>query len=1085
MKQLNYVIGLDLGINNVGWSIVNLDSHEIEKCGVRLFNVSDDAQNRRNARSVRRRIKRQKNRINDSIRLFQKIGFNESPCIDDKLLDKRVKALNYKIEKIDIINIVKYFMSHRGYIPFNDEEVNFISLDGKLPCQYYYDLLNKNGKIRALNETVKTSDLKKELDAILDTQIVYYPELKEIKDKIIDIFCRKREFWEGPGGINSLSPFGRFKTEEDILEYKERKKENESYEKYLFEELIGNCNVIYLNEKCAPIANIYAQKFNLLNDFINITFNNIDDTLNRELFREVDNGYKLSDIGLESIIDYCINCDTTLRLEKMFKELFNLPLENATGYRQDKNKKIEMSTLEVYRSILRILKKENIEIPNWLKDYELYNILMYYINVVPSSLMLVEMINKDKKFKNILSDEDNKILSKIFQTIKSKASGYHSLSEKALIKSINDMLATGLNYQQVRKKFNYDKAFKEQCAKNYVKENGTVQLSNKFIDDLIASPQVKKTLRQSIKVINAIIKEKKALPYCIAVESEKEVNGHDKINEINAEQKIRETLRKNAINIIENNGYTISESLITKVMLYDEINGYCPYCNNQKINLKDVLDNRIEIEHILPLSQSADDSYNNKTLSCRQCNDSKSNKTPYDWKKYSDYDEFKQRIIENKKYSTNKKLNFLFEEDLNKYSIRFINRNLRDTAYATKELINQIKMFNYYLDDKYNKTIKTLSTPGQITHKIRDNYNLEKNRDIGKFHHAVDASIVASIADTNIGEIIINSQNDGKYWIVDKKNRIDETKRKTLANYLRNISIDKYIEYIKNIDRDEKILISSQVNKSVQGKLSDANVSKFIKIGDTLNKVSQIDNIYEEDTKKLSEYFEESANKRLMIRDNNPKLFNKLREIYYQYKDIKGNPFKNYCFDKNGGEGFEEIKKFDALKHGIKSSDKTGSPVVIKLRYYSKVGSPYMLENSKVNKNKNTLIGLDNLKQFCTEIYYDKDRNKFAFLPIFSVSVDLNKKIIDRENNYYKVIKDLYLKSSNVEYITTVYNGNYIEAKKKKGHVIRGIYSYFHKKNNALILKNDDAFSGSDLSITIYDIDVLGNKKERLTYSLK
>ena len=31
---MKYIIGLDLGINNVGWSIVNQETNEIVDCGV-------------------------------------------------------------------------------------------------------------------------------------------------------------------------------------------------------------------------------------------------------------------------------------------------------------------------------------------------------------------------------------------------------------------------------------------------------------------------------------------------------------------------------------------------------------------------------------------------------------------------------------------------------------------------------------------------------------------------------------------------------------------------------------------------------------------------------------------------------------------------------------------------------------------------------------------------------------------------------------------------------------------------------------------------------------------------------------------
>ncbi|MBO5474918.1 MAG: hypothetical protein J5982_00255 [Bacilli bacterium] len=47
-----YVIGLDLGINNFVWSILNAEDKTLVKAGVRSFAVSESAENRRNARSI-------------------------------------------------------------------------------------------------------------------------------------------------------------------------------------------------------------------------------------------------------------------------------------------------------------------------------------------------------------------------------------------------------------------------------------------------------------------------------------------------------------------------------------------------------------------------------------------------------------------------------------------------------------------------------------------------------------------------------------------------------------------------------------------------------------------------------------------------------------------------------------------------------------------------------------------------------------------------------------------------------------------------------------------------------------------------
>ena len=82
-------------------------------------------------------------------------------------------------------------------------------------------------------------------------------------------------------------------------------------------------------------------------------------------------------------------------------------------------------------------------------------------------------------------------------------------------------------------------------------------------------------------------------------------------------------------------------------------------------------------------------------------------------------------------------------------------------------------------------------------------------------------------------------------------------------------------------------------------------------------------------------------------------------------------------------------------------------------------------------------------------------------------------------------MKETYLKGLNLKYITTIYNGDYISFIKKNNEKCEGVYAYYHKTNNMLILKNGLTFTRSDKSFTIYDVDVLGNKKERLTYSIK
>lgn len=60
------ILGLDLGITSVGYGIIEEDTYEIIKYGVRLFdeNTADENKKRRSFRSTRRLKSRKRNRIN-------------------------------------------------------------------------------------------------------------------------------------------------------------------------------------------------------------------------------------------------------------------------------------------------------------------------------------------------------------------------------------------------------------------------------------------------------------------------------------------------------------------------------------------------------------------------------------------------------------------------------------------------------------------------------------------------------------------------------------------------------------------------------------------------------------------------------------------------------------------------------------------------------------------------------------------------------------------------------------------------------------------------------------------------------------
>lgn len=1098
---MKYIIGLDLGINNVGWSIVNQETNEIVDCGVVRYQESSDAQERRKLRASRRLRNRRLHRVERLALLFKENGIPTQRTIEPELITKRAKGLKEELSVQEIVNIIYYFAMHRGYIPFDDEkqEREVVQLDdNQFPCEFIINEFKKYGKYRNSNKLIKCSDNIREIKQILETQRTFHPELTpELTDKIIKIITCKREFYEGPGGarINQLTPYGRFRTAADLEEYKV----NPQKYKYLYEKLIAKCKIA-LGETCAPRINYFAEEFNFLNDFINMKVKDVT-LLPQEFAYKVDEKGKLSGETILEIRDYVLS-NETVRLDKMFKQILGTGIENIEGYRIDKNKKPEVSLYDFYKYVIKQFSQNNLN-PTWLydKDKKIYNKTMYVLTVVPSSVQIEEMLIERIPEYSFSQEEINVLKGIKTKKITNNRGMYHSLSEKVLLRTLADMKKTQyqFNYMQLMKELDYEKEAKEYFEKNYT--NRTVEpylVEKKYIDVLIANPQVKKTLRKAISVINAIIKRYKEYPTVIAIESTREMNSKAKKDAIIKEQAKLEKLRKDAITFLEENDLRVNETNILKAMCYKETNGHCMYCNTP-IPASQL--STLEIEHILPISQSYDDSFDNITCACLKCNMEKLKKTPYEFlMSINSYEPFKERVID-LPISDKKKNNLLFEGDISKYELKFINRNLRDTAYGSMALAEELRIFNVFLERKANRYINIVTIPGQMTSKMRRKYELEEKDRTQLYHHAVDATIVASIANTPVGRLIIKGQNDAKFWFENKEKRLELSKLFPYAE-LENIKEIKELIPKKGeeliCEKDDRIKRSFEVKKSINQQIANQNIVKYKIIDGEYYLVQQINNIYEEKSNDIFyKLFDESKKDKILLCElEDPKLYNRLREIFYAHEKSKINPFLEYCLFEHGIE--TTPNNFNYLIHGIKKSpNKPNSPIVKKLRYLERKTNPYIFKKADLNRKRNnfgefvipklkdkTINGLDSLSQYCVEVYYDSDAQRFIFLPIYMVSVDINSKKINREEHYYKETVARLIGKKTPLYITTLYTGNWCKVVKRDSSFSQGRFICYHKTHNKLVFGKDGSYSSSDAfymttndkQIIIYGLDILGKK---------
>ena len=269
----------------------------------------------------------------------------------------------------------------------------------------------------------------------------------------------------------------------------------------------------------------------------------------------------------------------------------------------------------------------------------------------------------------------------------------------------------------------------------------------------IANPTVHIGLNQVRVVVNALIK-KYGHPSEVIVEVARDLkqSREQKQEEQKRQadnQKRNKQLRNEAAKILQIAPERVKQADIQKLILWQELSfdvaeRRCPYSGVQ-ISAHMVLSDEVEIEHILPFSQTLDDSLNNKTLAMRQANRVKGNRTPWqvrdDFAKqgwpYEAILQRAERMPKNKRYR--------FAEDGYEKWLRedkdFLARALNDTRHLSR-------VAREYLSLICPQDTRVI--PGQMTAMLRAKFGLndilglhgEKNRNDHR-HHAVDACVIA------------------------------------------------------------------------------------------------------------------------------------------------------------------------------------------------------------------------------------------------------------------------------------------------------------------------------------------------------
>jgi len=203
----------------------------------------------------------------------------------------------------------------------------------------------------------------------------------------------------------------------------------------------------------------------------------------------------------------------------------------------------------------------------------------------------------------------------------------------------------------------------------------------------------------------------------------------------------------------------VSGEDILRYELWKEQNARCLY-TGRGIPPQSILasDNTVQVDHILPFSRFADNSFLNKTLCFTKANQDKKDRTPFEWKDAedpADWERFRAEVDSLKGMKGIKKRNYLMM-DATERENTFLERNLNDTRYALRVVLGLLRRAYPDFEDgampdgKPRMRRQVYARPGAITSALRRVWGVESlkkdengERKPDDRHHALDAIITA------------------------------------------------------------------------------------------------------------------------------------------------------------------------------------------------------------------------------------------------------------------------------------------------------------------------------------------------------
>lgn len=744
------ILGLDLGSSSIGWALIEENSREIVDdtetpaplpdkiiaIGSRIVPLADNEGDQfangqaltKNAertarRTMRKGYDRYQMRRAALVAELERLGMGGyAPTAQGKtdqrleLWGLRARAASERLTLPELSRVLLHINQKRGYRATKADYDNgggkddkkqagyveqimsrYAELGGETVGQHLFGKLRENPAFRCKDLVYPRRAYEEEFDAIVERQRHFHPQV--LTDKVVERLRNEIIFYQR--GLRSCKRLV-------------NRCELERHDKTV------NGHVLNCGPRVAPRSSPLFQVCKIWESISNLRIENrksgetldISKEKRQKLFDHMNRNEKLTASALRKILGATspdwkfgeavgngLQGNTTAC--QIAKALEGVPKSQADGLlrfnlTETDGNMVDTETGELTRKIDASYEREPL--------YRLWHVLYSVADEEQSRKTLRERFGID-------DDEALRRLSRL-DFVKS---GYGNKSARAMCKLL-PYLQEGKTLSEAKQEAGY-KDTPPTLAENEARE--LKDAMEPLAKGALRQPVVEKVLNQMVNLVNALMATYGRIDE-VRIEMARELQ-QSREERSKATKAIAENKKTNdavAQRIESEYGLTPTKTRIQKYRMWEETDHACIYCGDN-VSASDFLAGYgVEVEHIVPRSMLFDDSFSNKTCSCRKCNQAKGNRTAFDFMKSRGGDalrKYKERIESlGKKMSNAKKRKLLMaQEDLPQ---DFINRQLRESQYIARKAREMLQTVV--------RTVRT--TTGSVTDLVRHQWGWDE-----------------------------------------------------------------------------------------------------------------------------------------------------------------------------------------------------------------------------------------------------------------------------------------------------------------------------------------------------------------------